>query len=147
MNDIQLNLSLKEIESKKKNEFKKYLKKKIHSSAFTYLKGLQQRHSKVRNIKYSKLEVAPYLIDSHFKNDEKYLLFKLRTAMINVKANFSSIYENISCEICDDNEPQTQEHLLYCKEIINNCPILYNDRNTEYHDLFEATKTQLNCTK
>ena len=40
-NEIQLNLSLKAIKSMKKIEFKKYLKKKIHCSAFTYLKKLQ----------------------------------------------------------------------------------------------------------
>ena len=145
--DIELNLSLNEIKSMKKNKFKKYLKKKIHSHAFTYLKNLQQTHSKVKNIKYSELEKAPYLINSHFKNEEKYLLFKLRTSMINVKANFSSRYANISCDLCDENVPQTQEHLFDCKEIIKNCPQLYNDRNTEYGDIFEGTRKQLKCTQ
>ena len=57
------------------------------------------------------------------------------------------MYEDISCDICGENVPQTQEHLIECKEIVNKCPELYNDRNTEYSDLFGGTRKQLKFTK
>ena len=81
------------------------------------------------------------------KNEEKFLLFKLRTSMLNVKGNFSHSYEDISCDLCFGNEPQTQEHLLDCNAIIENCPQLYSNRNVSYGDLFEGPKRQLRCTQ
>ena len=90
--NISLNLSTKEIKSMKKAKFKKYLKEKIYASAFSYLKCLQQSHSKVKKIKYDRLKIAPYFKNADFRNDEKSLLFNLRRRMINVKSNFPSMY-------------------------------------------------------
>ena len=67
--------------------------------------------------------------------------------MINVKGNFSHIYQDISCDLCGEDEPQTQEHLFECSEIINNCPQLFNNRNILYGDLFEGKRKQLRCTQ
>ena len=111
------------------------------------MKNLQQTHSKVKHIKYNDLEIAPYLIDSNFKNDDKFLLFKLRTSMVNVKGNFSHSYQDTTCNLCQKDEPQTQEHLLECTELIKNCSQLFDNRNILYKDLFEGKRKQLRCTQ
>ena len=143
--DISLNLSANEMKSMKKAKFKKYLKEKINAGAFSYLKCLQQSHSKVMNIKYDKLKIAPYLKNSNFRNEEKSLLFNLRTRMVNVKSNFPSQYDDMSCGLCGQNESQTQEHLLNCSQLISNCPQLYNNRVVQYSDIFQGVNKQLRC--
>ena len=87
----------------KKTKFKEYVHKKILLSAFEYLKSIQATHNKVKNILYTKLHTAPYLIDSKFSIYEKLLLFKLRTRMVDVKCNFSNGLDDISCDLCDKN--------------------------------------------
>ena len=67
--------------------------------------------------------------------------------MIEVKANFSNGYTDVSCNICDQNEPQTQQHLLNCPEILKNCPELANNNEVVYSDLFENENRQLRCVR
>ena len=48
--------------------FKKLIKKKITAAAYRYLSGLQNTHSKVRDIVYDRLEIQPYLVSTMFTN-------------------------------------------------------------------------------
>ena len=48
----------KEITEMKKEKFKNIVKKQVRISALQYLKQLQQNHSKVNTIQYSKLELV-----------------------------------------------------------------------------------------
>ena len=75
------------------------------------------------------------------------LLFKLRTRMINVKKNFSSIYENLNCEFCDDNEIETQKHLLYCKKLLSMSSDQDIKRDAQYEDIFSDPEKQLKITR
>ena len=59
--------------------------------------------------------------------------------MVNVKCNFSHRYQDLLCNLCGKDEPQTQEHLLECSQIIDNCPQLYDNRNIRYSDLFDVS--------
>ena len=61
--------------------------------------------------------------------------------MVYVKKNFSSIYENLSCEFCDDNEVESQRHLLHCKKL----PTVTSD--TKYEDIFSDPEKQLKITR
>ena len=104
-----------------------YLGKKVHLSAFNYLKEIQQTHTKVKKVPYKTFEIAPYLTNSKFHIDEKMLLFKLRTSMINVKGNFKSGFDDTSCGFCQVNVLQTQEHLFSCMGITKHCQALQNN--------------------
>ena len=75
------------------------------------------------------------------------MLFKLRTRMTNVKDNFKTMYDNLQCNLCDQGILQTDSHLLYCKTIIDNCPMLANDMDTEYEDIFSDFDKQLKVAK
>ena len=116
-------------------------------SAFKYLESIKKTHSKVKHIVYKSLKIADYLIDASIQIDLKILLFRLRTSMINVKCNFKSNYEDSSCDLCDINLSQNQNHLLECDTIINNCPQLYENRDSLYSDLFMEVKKQVKVAK
>ena len=100
-------LSISQIRGTTKLKLKKILSQKIKNSAFLYLEALKGRHSKVKNIQYTKLEMATYLKDSKITTDIKQLIFRLRTRMVNVKDNFGTMYGDTSCDLCKLNVPQT----------------------------------------
>ena len=67
--------------------------------------------------------------------------------MTNVKANFSKMYEDINCDLCTKNQIQNDSHLLECETIIDKCPELANDIETEYQDLFDVIQSQIKAVK
>ena len=81
-----------------------------------------------------------------FSADEKCLLFKLRSSMIHVKMNFSSMYQDLTCNLCDENMPQTASHLLNCTFFIKNFPHL-DLNNVKFKDLFGKISNQHKATK
>ena len=145
--EVKLDLSNIQIRGMKKEKFKKYVNDKVLDSAFNYLESLKQSHSKVENISYEKLKMAPYLKDSSVPIADKIMILKLRTSMINVKKNFSSMYNNTSCDLCDSNLQQTQRHLLSCSAITNNCSQLRNNIQVNYSDLFSSVERQQKCAQ
>ena len=42
---------------------------------------------------------------------------------------------------------KSDSHLLECLTIINNCPELKNDVETEYQDLFDSMQSQIKAVK
>ena len=66
--------------------------------------------------------------------------------MTDVKANFSSKYDDVSCIWCP-NLAQTDCHLIECSKIIENCPELNGDNETEYQDLFDDIDSQVRAIK
>merc|ERR1719300_603417 len=104
-----------------KNSFKKFVKSKIRSAALSYLLELQQKHSKVKHIKYTQLKTQAYLKSQLFSNDDVKLIFALRTRTAEqFKANFPNKYQGrISCpmqckDVNGDIIADTQQHLLSC---------------------------------
>ena len=67
--------------------------------------------------------------------------------MTNVKANFSTMYEDYYCNLCAQYQVQNDSHLLECSTIIDNCPELANNNETEYEDLFDSVQTQNKAVK
>ena len=61
---------------KTKNTFKRFLRKKGIQIAEKYLKQLKAKHSKLDNVKFEKLNSAPYLDDTRLSHKEVRLLFK-----------------------------------------------------------------------
>ena len=145
--DINLILNEDSAKNLKKEALKNKLKEKIYFSAFKYLQVLKSSHSKVREVSYEKLCIQPYLTDNNFTTVEKQLLFSLRGRMTNIKNNFSSIYQNLNCDLCDVNLHQTDAHLLDCNAIISSCPELNSSNSVEYEDIFDDISAQLKITK
>ena len=90
---IKLPFDLKVMENTGMQTFKSLIKSKVKEAAFNYLNMKLENHSKVKDIKYSKLETQKYLTSQLFTNKETSLLFGLRTKTARTfKANFSNLY-------------------------------------------------------
>ena len=83
---------------KTKVTYKKQVKTKIKTAAFVYLKNKQQKHSKVKDIRYTNLSTQKYIINPLFKNEEVNLLYALRSRGTDCKVNVKqNIYTQTSC--------------------------------------------------
>ena len=130
MEDIGLELNEEEIKKMKKLRFKSLLKDKIKGAAHTYLVQKKEGLSKLKNLT-SDFSFKEYLATDKLSILEKQLLFKLRTRMIHVKGNYSSMYkDDMSCHLCDTNSVESQEHLLVCPSFTHlneSCSVKYID--------------------
>ena len=116
------------------------LKVKIKNAAFNYLIDNAKKHSKALKIQYDKLIIQDYLTDKRFSSEEKMY-------MEDVKLNFSSMYSDLTCDLCNDGILQDTPHLLFCRTLLDNCPELYNDTEVEYSQIFNGTDDQLIATR
>ena len=126
-----------------KYKFKKYIKKVISEKAFEYLIKIKEKHSKLNDISYTKLEMQNYIKSNNsFTDDEKCSLFQFRVRQIDVKCNYKNKYYNHQCELCTSNSQDDQYHLFQCEYLINNCKNLENNTTIEYEDIFDDTDTK-----
>ena len=119
MEDVGLELNEEEIKSMKKSKFKSLVKDRIKEAAHSYLVQKKEGLSKLNNLT-SDFSFKEYLASDLISTTEKQLLFKLRTRMIHVKGNYSSMYkDDISCDLCNTNSVESQEHILVCPFLVN----------------------------
>ena len=69
------------------------------------------------------------------------LLFKLRSQMLDVKSNFKSKFTfnnvmNLQCSIVNNDDEETQQHLLFCKLLLENLSKQYSISSTTYKKIF-----------
>ena len=145
--DLKMNLDDDQIKIMKKNKFKEHVKNKVKEKALNYLNSLKQSHSKVKHIKFNKLEPQKYFFHKEFKLSDIQLLFQLRTRMTDVKINFSKRYGNLVCEFCEDKEDDTQQHILHCQKLLELYPNKDQLSKIDYEDIFSSPAKQLNLTR
>ena len=105
-------------EKTSKLKLKNHIKKKAIEGAFVELFQKLQRSSKVKNIKYNKLEIQEYL-KSKMSKEERTTITALRSRCLReIKTNFSNMYKGCQhCPLkCNEESPEldTQEHILQC---------------------------------
>ena len=59
--------------------------------------------------------------------------------MVNVRTNFSSMYKDTQCNLCQKDLPQTSAHLLECETILSKCSKL--NHSVKYQDIFNASES------
>ena len=111
--ELQIDISDKELLKMSKNVYKKYIRKKIKNAALCYLNMLKGKHNKMKNLNSKTLKCSEYLTNSKFTKLEAQMLFKFRTRMFNVKENFENLYQNMRCDLCHV-ENGSQPHLFKC---------------------------------
>ena len=132
----------------RKSTYKKYIKKVIAENTFKYLLKIKEKHSKLKDIIYTKFKLQNYLkSNNNLTYEQKSTLFKFRVREIEVKNNYKNKYPNQKCNLCTSNEDDTQYHLLQCEYLIRNCAKLANNVTIEYEDIFEDSDKQLNAAK
>ena len=69
--------------------------------------------------------------------------------MLDVKANFSSLYPNeTQCELCNSGYSQTQRHLLEnCEKITANSKSIYNNVSIDHDFIYEQIDQQIEVIK
>ena len=67
MIDVQFDLSF--IENSSVDHYKNFIKGKLKLAALKYLQNIQQKHSKVMDIKFDELKTQPYLSSLLFNNE------------------------------------------------------------------------------
>ena len=147
--DFDIFLTLKEIKSISAENFKKKVTNACKSYVFKKLINDMRRKDikKGSNIQYSKLEMQKYLITDKLTTKEIKFLFKLRTNMVDFKANFKNKYdknevsnEQLLCPLCN-NHIDNEENLLLCSELVNNTKVKYSDIfSKDMNILTKATK-------
>ena len=136
-----------------KEQFKKMINTNLKRAAFKVLLAKQQGHSKVRDIKYEKFEVQPYLTSREFSNDDASLLAALRSHTVRgIRCNIKTLYRNkTQCPLkCSPSSPQqdTQEHLLVCsKLVLNNVLACHNITHNDIYGDIEKQKMAVSVFK
>ena len=110
------------------------VQKKEVPDTLRYLNELKEKHTKVLHISQNVLNMADYLTPNGITNSEAKFLFNARTRMLDVKSNFPGKHSDTLCPLCDE-ERDTQEHLLMCKELALAGAVVTNLPN--YEHLFE----------
>ena len=89
----------------------------------------------MNDIESLELKCSNYLTSSEISSTQSKLLFKFRTRMYSVKANFRSRYENnLLCNLCASSECN-QSHLFVCPVLKAFIPELFVT-TTKYEDIF-----------
>ena len=115
-------ISLKKI---KRTPFKTKVKRKSREYAFKELMESIARkdgHSKLSNIKYTKLKMQEYLKDRNNRLEDALNIFKYRTHMADFGSNFRAGADIVFCPLCLDHE-DTQSKSFECQMIKNNIDV------------------------
>ena len=98
--DIQIDMEY--IKSKSKETFKKIVKRKAQEYALKILQETQQKHSKMKNLKYTEIKPQSYLTMENIHPDGIRSIFKFRTRMASLGENFRVEKENLTCPLCEN---------------------------------------------
>ena len=115
---FNIKLSDMEIASISKQKFTNFVKKKAGELTVQYLQKLKRKNSKSEHLDVSDMKTSEYLLDGRFSNQERELLFSLRSKTVLVKENFKNAYQNnnMLCELCQLFSC-TQSHPLQCPKL------------------------------
>ena len=133
-----------------KSKFKRIVDKKVKIFAFETLKAKASSHSKSLKIlsgiqNLSCLKRKDYLRENTLSRDDGQLLFKLRSKMLDVKANFSNLYENdLICRTCKlPDSIEDEEHLLVCAQLKSEV----EDSEVKFEFVFQNLGNQVKAVK
>ena len=135
LEDLEIDLSIEEIERMKEDNFRSMVRKKTEDSALKYLNKMKGKHSKVMDISHTSLDMQPYLEASETTIQERKFLFSLRSRMVDVKTNYREKYKDTICPCCKAEE-DNQEHLLSCSKLDVSGTLV--DSTVNYDDLFQS---------
>ena len=113
LDELNIQLTLGDIEIMPKETFRKLVKTNTTRRALEYLHEERSKHSKVSHIQHQDLEIRSYLKTGQVSIQEAKFMFTLRTRMLDIKVNYRGKYKDTICPCCNVGE-DTQEHLLTC---------------------------------
>ena len=100
---LDIQLSFEDIAKMSKYSLKKILKEKTTCAAFKYLTGQKERQTKISDIKYTKVEMQPYVADGDRNTRLTQLIFKARGRNLDIKDHKKWKYSDDICLGCHIN--------------------------------------------
>ena len=145
LKDCNIDYNDEQISKMSQSKFKYIVKEQIQLKVMAHLFALQNKHSKSENLNLLP-GMQPYLT-SDMSTSHKKKLFKLRSKMLNIKSNFSSMHKNsMWCSLCKDkNTRETEEHLLNCPVLVNHPNLKDDIQSVKYQDVFSNIEKQKNA--
>ena len=139
-NFIGTEINEEEIIATPKATYKKKIKQLINKAVFQYLMNLKQGHSKLNDVEYTIFQLQPYMATKTMTNEEKELLFNLRSKCHSSQANFRKMHRNnLKCIFnCPDNEDQMHS-FTKCRPILSRIDNAYS---VKYENIFGTLQDQ-----
>ena len=102
----------------------------------------------MKEIKYKKFETQKYLMSNELSNEEKFILFRIRTRTIDdIKTKFRNKYgKDLRCRF-GDSEEESQSHQFVCPYIVEECDELRKNKDVKYEDFFGNIEAQIPATR
>ena len=148
LKDLNIGMSLKEIEEKSEYSFKKHVKIKSKEYALEYLLNLKSKHSKMENLDYIELKLQKYFTDDKITVQEARNLFRYRIRVAKYRENMKNNFElSFACPLCHVH-PDTQQNSFVCEIIQSRMKV-----KGSYTDIFmddipvETVKTLMQITE
>ena len=126
---------MENIKSSSKESFKNLVKKKCAELAFTDLMKEKAEKSKMKNLSYDKLAMQEYLTTDILNSQQKKLIYKIRTRMIETPDCYG---RNEICRLCNLARDE-MSHVIDCVVIKLACPLVYQSENVRLEDACEGT--------
>ena len=137
--ELDLNVNFETIQKMGKESWRNTVRNTINLKSFRKLEQIKETHSKVKIIRYLRLEMQDYLMPNDAENlnkDEVQMIFKIRCRILNLKMNMKNQYDEFTCLVCQT-EDETQKHVYECNEILK----LSNKKHVEnpkYEEIFSG---------
>ena len=105
---------------------------------------IKETHSKLNNNVYLEHRTQEYLKSNNLKNEDKNLLFRIRTRTVeNIKTNFRNQFlDNLACRLCTSPE-ESQQHQFDCLLLKSECKELRENKTVKYEDFFGNVLEQI----
>ena len=122
LEELSINLSFEEIQSKSKNKFKKLVSEAISSLALSYLNSEKMKLKKVKHIQHTELKLQEYLAPKVTNLKIAKFIYHSRNRILDVRWNFQNKHQcDLTWLLCkDQNFSDGQEHLLFCDKLMDN---------------------------
>ena len=134
---IEETMDEEQIKNMSKIQYKKKIKDMVKKAAFKYLTKQKEEHKKVKNLVYKDLQIQPYLTSKLFNNEERNLLYSLRSMCHPAKQNFRKMNRNNL--LCSFGCLQTEDQF----HMFIQCPYLkLPNQPSSYDNIFKDLEEQ-----
>ena len=137
LNDFGINMSLDQITSTSKNNWKKIVKKACIDSAYTFLIQQKSKLSKGKEIIYKSLQMQNYLKAGNGLTVESMKnIFYIRSRNLQLKCNFPLQYSDRKCIVAECDGEDSQIGLFTCNYFAGDNTNMHFQ--VKYEDIFSS---------
>ena len=135
LEDLEIEINLEKMKNMSKYTFKNMVKKKVLEKALEFLLEMKERHSKMKNLNYTSIEMQQYLKEKDISTSQAKTIFRFRTRMEKFSDNFKGGGPTKLCPVCISST-DTQSHSFSCPIIKENMEI-----SGSLNDIYKHTIT------